>query len=91
MLQEYSGAKLRSLRRRARLTQTQVVELTGVAEATLCYLERGDRRPQTRTLEKLLPLYAIRIQYWDRIDHLFTEVKEDNHGGNFLAQAALRP
>jgi transcriptional regulator with XRE-family HTH domain len=86
MLQEYSGPKLKSLRRRARLTQTQVVELAGVSEATLCYLERGERRPQTRTLEKLLSLYAIRIEYWNKIDQVFTEKP---NGGNLDSQATV--
>ena len=86
MLQEYPGPKLKSLRRRARLTQTQVVELAGVSEATLCYLERGERRPQTRTLEKLLSLYAIRIEYWNKIDQVFTE---NQNGGNINSQAVV--
>ncbi len=50
MLNQYPPERLKSLRKRAMLTQMQVVELTGISEATLCYLERGDRRPQTRTL-----------------------------------------
>ena len=56
MLQSYSGEKLKSLRKRAMLTQMQVVELTGVSEGTICYLEKGVRIPQTKTLEKLLSL-----------------------------------
>jgi transcriptional regulator with XRE-family HTH domain len=88
MLQEYPGPKLRELRKRARLTQMQVVELTGVSEATICYLERGDRRPQSRTLEKLLNLYAIRIQYWKNLDKVF---KEDSHAGNLSPQTTIRP
>ena len=87
MLQEYSGSKLRHLRKRARLTQTQVLELTGVAEATLNYLEHDMRRPQTRTLEKLLSLYAIRIQYWNKIDNI---LEERPHAGNLAAQTTVR-
>ena len=64
MLQDYSGPRLKQLRKRARLTQMQVVKETGVSEATICYLERGDRKPQSKTLEKLLSLYAIETP-WD--------------------------
>lgn len=73
MLQDFSGPKLKSLRKRARLSQQQVIELTGVSEPTLCYLEHGRRRPQTQTLEKLLSLYAVRIQYFQNLDKVFEE------------------
>ncbi|MFZ3343338.1 MAG: helix-turn-helix transcriptional regulator [Terriglobales bacterium] len=68
MLADYSGPRLKSLRNKARLTQMQVAEQAGVSETTLCYLEKGDRRPQGRTLQKLLTLYAQRIQYWEGLD-----------------------
>lgn len=81
MLQDFSGQKLKSLRKRARLSQQQVIDLTGVSETTLCYLERGDRRPQTQTLEKLLSLYAVRIQYYKNLDKVFDEKTLENHNG----------
>lgn len=61
MLNAYPGKKLRNLRKRANLTQMQVVELTGVSETTIHYLEHDLRKPQTKTLETLLNLYAIHI------------------------------
>lgn len=87
MLQEISGDKLRVLRKRAKLTQSQASELAGVSEYAIFYLEKGQRKPQTRTLEKLLSLYAIRIQYWRNIDKVF---EENTNGGNIPAQAAFR-
>jgi transcriptional regulator with XRE-family HTH domain len=65
MADEYTGTRLKQLRRRARLTQAQVVQMCGVSETAICYLERGERKPQTRTLQRLLSLYAQRIKYWD--------------------------
>jgi transcriptional regulator with XRE-family HTH domain len=73
MLNAYPGKKLRNLRRRANLTQMQVVELTGVSETTIHYLEHGLRRPQTKTLEKLLNLYAIRITRLEKMERIWGE------------------
>lgn len=77
MLQEFSGEKLRSLRKRARLTQKQVVELAGVSEACIIYLEKGKRKPQTKTLHKILSLYSMQIQYWKNLNAVLQE-KEPN-------------
>ena len=77
MLQEFSGEKLRSLRKRARLTQKQVVELAGVSEACIIYLEKGTRMPQTKTLHKILSLYSMQIQYWKNLNAVLQE-KEPN-------------
>lgn len=70
MLQEFSGEKLRALRKRSRLSQMQVVAMTGVSETTICYLEKGLRRPQERTLQKILVLYAGRIEYWKNVNRI---------------------
>lgn len=71
MISSYPGPKLRNLRKRANLTQKQVVELTGISETTIHYLEHGIRRPQTSTLDKLLNLYAIRIKRLENLDRIW--------------------
>jgi transcriptional regulator with XRE-family HTH domain len=71
MLNAYPGKKLRNLRRRANLTQMQVVNLTGVSETTIHYLEHDLRKPQTATLEKLLNLYAIRITRLEKMERIW--------------------
>jgi len=73
MEDDYTGPRLKQLRRRARLTQMQVVQMCGVSETAICYLERGDRKPQTRTLQKLLNLYAQRIQYWNELENVLNK------------------
>lgn len=73
MLNLYPGKKLRNLRKRANLTQMQVVELTGISETTINYLEHGRRRPQTATLETLLNLYAIRITRLEKMERIWGE------------------
>jgi transcriptional regulator with XRE-family HTH domain len=71
MLNAYPGPKLRNLRKRANLTQKQVVELTGIAETTILYLEHDRRRPQTQTLERLLMLYATRIKRLENFEKIW--------------------
>jgi transcriptional regulator with XRE-family HTH domain len=69
----YSGPELKSLRKRSRLTQMQVVAMTGVCEATIVSAENGSRVPHDATREKLLKLYRKRIQYWNRLDKVLQE------------------
>lgn len=73
MLAEYSGQRLKQLRRSARLTQMQVVEMTGVSEATLCYLENGRRQAKGGTLNKLLKCYAKRIREIQKLEKILAE------------------
>ncbi len=47
------GTKLRRLRREKALSQLDLVEMTGVAQATLSDLERGKRGARSSTLRKL--------------------------------------
>jgi transcriptional regulator with XRE-family HTH domain len=71
MLSSYPPAKIKALRKRAMLSQMQVVELTGVTETTLKNWESGRRRPQTEKLEKVLNLYAIKIQKLEHYDQIW--------------------
>ena len=77
MLHRYSGEKLRVLRDRSHLSQRQVERCTGVAKSTLHYLEKGLQKPQTRTLERLLRVYADRIRAIEGREKLFWETSED--------------
>jgi len=60
--------RLRALRRRALLTQRDVVSVTGVAQSTVSEWECGRRKPQTATLRRLLSLYDINIRRWERAE-----------------------
>ena len=88
MLHHYSGEKLRSLRKRALLTQMQVVEITGIAEATIHRLEKEIGRPQTKTLETLLNLYTVRIQRFEKMERIWDHKETQN--GSVHSQAIGR-
>jgi transcriptional regulator with XRE-family HTH domain len=72
-LHDYSGERLKAMRKRARLTQEEASRLTGVCENTISRGEAGRNRPQTGTLDKLCNLYAIRIQQLRNQEGVFKE------------------
>ena len=86
MHHEFSRERLRKLRKRARLSQRQVVELSRVSEATLYRLESDHSRPYTTTLEKLLNLYQIRISYWKNMGQA---LEEPFNGGYITGEAVI--
>jgi transcriptional regulator with XRE-family HTH domain len=47
------GARLRELRTVAGLTQCELADAIGAAQATICHLERGDTRPSLTMITKL--------------------------------------
>ena len=53
------GQKLRLLRREKALSQLDLVEMTGVAQATLSDLERGKRGARASTLRKLAEALGV--------------------------------
>lgn len=53
------AAELRALRAEAELTREQVEEQSGVNQATLWRIEKGQARPHTGTLETLFDLYGV--------------------------------
>ena len=74
MVDEWSGGRMKALRKRARLTQKAAMEMSGVHYNTIVYLERGHHRPQNGTLQKLLNLYATRWQIELNLRYLKTQM-----------------
>lgn len=65
---DYPPERLRMLRKRALLTQADVCELLGLGKNTLPNWERGKFKPQSSKLERVLNLYAIRIQRNEKLN-----------------------
>jgi|GEM_PF-709002 len=53
------GEKLRTLRKRQRLTQTQVAEMLEVDYTHVGKMERGERKPGLETLAKIAQLFKV--------------------------------
>jgi transcriptional regulator with XRE-family HTH domain len=73
MIHPYSPEHLRSLRQRALMSQREVERSTGISDSTIHYLEHGLRKPQTRTLDRLLMLYATRISRLERVEKVWED------------------
>lgn len=76
MIHRFPPERLRDLRHRALLSQRDVERLTGISDSTVAYLERGKRKPQTKTLRKLLNIYAINISRWERQERTWDKGEE---------------
>src|SRR5271154_2342045 len=71
MYTNYPPDKLKTLRIRALLTQSDVHSLTGLSFVSLIKAEKGRSRLQKRNLDKLLTLYATRIQRLEKIERIW--------------------
>src|SRR5271155_3611359 len=71
MYTNYPPAKLKSLRIRSLLTQSDVQSLTGLSFVSLIKAEKGRSRLQKRNLDKLLTLYATRIARLEKMERIW--------------------
>jgi transcriptional regulator with XRE-family HTH domain len=55
---------LRYTREKAELTQAQLAELSGVPQAAISRIERGERTPRRSTLEKLARVLKVKHPSW---------------------------
>lgn len=55
--------KLKELRKRKKLSQTEVAEKLGVSLNTISNYERGERTPDVKTLNELAKLYDVSVDY----------------------------
>src|SRR5271156_1290545 len=71
MYTNYPPDKLKTLRIRALLTQSDVHSLTGLSFVSLIKAEKGRSRLQKRNLDKLLTLYATRIARIEKMERIW--------------------
>ncbi len=55
----YVGVKLRSLRKRAMLTQPELAEMSGVGVTTVLRIEKNQVEPQFGTIRKLASALGV--------------------------------
>jgi transcriptional regulator with XRE-family HTH domain len=55
------GERILKIRQEKRMTQTEVARKAGLANATLCDIEKGRLTPSLRTLEKLAFALGVHI------------------------------
>lgn len=73
------GNKLKFLRMKFGMTQSQLADILGVSASTIGMYEQGRREPDNRTLIKLCKIFNTKLEYLfginDNIDN-YTEIKE---------------
>lgn len=69
MKKEEMGVRLKRARKKAGLTQSQVAEITGIAQVQLSYFETGKREPGISQLETLASLYGYQIQHFIEMEY----------------------
>lgn len=90
MASAYTGPELKALRRRAMLTQRDVVRMTGVCEQTIIYMERGVTNPHMATLSKVLTLYGEKIaEVEKRFKKLYGETQVRRAPQDEMAKATV--
>jgi transcriptional regulator with XRE-family HTH domain len=72
------GTRLREARELKRLKQIDVAPLIGITSQALSNYERGDRDPDTDTLNKLADIYNVTVDYLLGRDTPLTHPKETN-------------
>lgn len=74
------GRAVRDARRRARLTQTQLAERAGTAQATVSNVERGVSAISVDTLFRLLAALELELVLRPRVARDLQSVWEDDDG-----------
>jgi len=62
-----AGRMLREARARARLTQRQLAEKSGIPQETIARIERGRADPRVNTLDRLLAACAFGLEVMPRL------------------------
>ncbi len=86
------GKRLREARELKKLKQIDVAPLIGVTSQALSNYERGDRDPDTDTLNKLAGIYNVTVDYLLGRDTPLIHSKEERNSkdlGRFLEQPEI--
>ena len=72
------GNRLRELRKKKGLTQTQLGELLGLDETTVCCYEKETRNPALDTIIELMNIFAVSSDYLLGTDNIVTYTDKEN-------------
>lgn len=63
MYSEHFTKKIKLARKNAGYTQKQVEEITGIPQATICRIEKGEREPNIENLGILADFYEVSLDW----------------------------
>lgn len=71
-LSKQLGLRIKELRKRQKLTQSQLAELIGMETTNLCKLENGGQLPKEENIEKIAKYLNVEIKELFEFGHLKT-------------------
>lgn len=74
----FNGERLKQLRKKKGLTQTDLGEILGLDKSTICCYEKGTRQPPIENIIDFMQIFNVTADYLIGTDHLIKTV-EDSH------------
>ena len=70
----FNGQRLKSLRKKKGLTQTDLGDMMGLDKSTICCYEKGTRQPPLENIIDFMQIFAVTADYLLGSDHLIKTV-----------------
>ncbi len=70
----FKGDRLKSLRKKKGLTQTDLGDMMGLDKSTICCYEKGTRQPPLENIIDFMQIFAVTADYLLGSDHLIKTV-----------------
>jgi len=73
-----NGSRLREVRKKRGLTQTELGELIGVGKSAICCYEKETRNPTLEAVIEMINVFGVSADYLLGADYLVKTVDKDN-------------
>ena len=73
-----NGNRLREVRKKQGLTQTELGELIGVGKSAICCYEKETRNPTLEALIEMIHVFGVSADYLLGVDSLVKTIDEDS-------------
>ncbi len=74
----FKGQRLKALRKKKGLTQTELGEMLKLDKSTICCYEKGTREPPLDNIIAFMEIFAVTADYLLGTEHLIKTVYDDN-------------
>ncbi len=75
----FKGERLKTLRKKKGLTQTDLGNMLGLDKSTICCYEKGTRQPPIENIIDFMQIFAVTADYLLGTDHLIKTVEDPNY------------
>ena len=86
----FNGQRLKNLRKKKGLTQTDLGNMLNIDKSTICCYEKGTREPPIDNIIELMHIFGVSADYLLGIDHLIkVEENKDYAAKSFTNEELL--